>query len=112
MAKRHYYGEEPEKKERPNFKKMTGLDCWDVFKGVSGLVAGGCASAVAHRYLKAVVPSGGNVAEKAVIAIGVYFVTGFVGHKVEQYVMSEVDDLKNTLGTLKAAKEETDVDNG
>lgn len=111
MAKKHYYGEEPVKKEKPSLKKMTGLDSWDIFKGAAGLVAGGCASTVIHRYLQAAVPKGSNVAEKIIIAAGVYFVTGLVGHKVEMYIMDEVDEMKVALNALKKAKEEEADDN-
>ncbi len=117
MRKKTYYGEEEPKKRLPDFKKMTGLDGWDIFKGAAGLLAGGCASAVSHRYLVAAVPKGSNAVEKVVIAAGVYFVTGFVGHKVEQYVLGELDDLKKSVMLAERISSEKkeggeDVDNG
>lgn len=96
MRKKTYYGDPPAKRRR-TLKEITGLNGWDIFKGGTGIIAGGCASAMAHRYLAAAVPAGHNFAEKVVIGVGVYFVTGLIGHTVEQYVMGELDDLRNSL---------------
>lgn len=101
--RKKYYGDAEPKKERPSLKKATGKSGWDIFTGAAGIVAGGCASATVHKYLSAAVPKGGNLFEKAVIAAGVYFVTGLVGHKVEQYVMGELADLQTSMNIAKQA---------
>lgn len=112
MRKKTYYGEPVEKPERKKLKDLIGLSGWDIFKGGTGLLAGGCASAVAHRYLVAAVPKGSKPIEKVVIAVGVYFVTGLVGHTVEQYVLGELEDLKTSVSTAQAAIEQEGAADG
>ena len=108
--KKKYYGEvEKPKKERVTLKDL-GVDGWSVAKTILGAAAGSCATVALHKYAKNAVPDDVSVFEKAVIAVGIYFVTGMVGNQVGEYVKSEVDSVRqaveNANEAIRKAKEE------
>ena len=98
MAKRGYYNYSKEKKKDTLKKRFKiGEQGWDILKTTTGLVASGCATVVLHNYLKGLIPADASTAEKVIAKIGVYFVSGMVGNKVEKYVHQEFDEVKMAI---------------
>ena len=95
MSKK-YYSMDPGKDNR-TMKEKYGIDGWDIAKAGVGIVASGCATVMVHKYLKGVIPIGNSVPEKILTGVGIYFVSGMVGNKVESYVCSEMEFMKQTF---------------
>ena len=98
MAKSTYYGVKP--KEKKPKRMIIGTwknSAWDIATGVAGLAAGGCAAAVANRYLKNAIPESPSTCGKIVTAIGVYFITGVIGNAVDKHVRAEMDDIRRAI---------------
>lgn len=112
VGKKYYDVKDPAKL---TMKEKYGFNGWDIAKTGVGLVASGCATVVLHRYLKGVVPADTTLVEKIVTGLGIYFVAGMVGNKVEKYVYSEMDDIremfKSAGDAAKLVKEESDGGN-
>lgn len=94
MGKKYYGDKDPVKL---TMKEKYGFDGWDIAKAGLGLVASGCATVVLHKYLKGVIPSETSIAEKIVTGIGIYFMSGMVGKKVDEYVRSEMEDIRKAF---------------
>lgn len=100
MRKKEYYEYDPEENKlapvknnlRVAFKKV---DKWGVFKRVVGMAASGCASVVISKYLKANMPPTDNMFDKAVMGIGMYFITGLVGSAVAKHAEADLDEFKD-----------------
>ena len=82
------------------------VDKWKVFKQVVGMAASGCASIVISKYMKANMPESTNLAEKAVMGIGMYFITGIVGSKVAKYAEAELDEWRDSVMMIKEAADD------
>jgi len=107
MPQKDYYSyeeNEPEEKK----KLFANIDKWKVFKQVFSMAASGCATMVVSRYLKANMPESDNMIEKAVMGVGMYFITGIVGAKVADYADAELDSWKESI--VKCKPEETEVE--
>ena len=108
MKRKKYYGEKEEQK-KPRLSDLN-IDGWDILKAVVGLTASSCATVALHKYAKNAVPEDISFAEKAVTAVGIYFVTGMVGNQVGKYARSEIDSLKEAVANaneaIRKAKEE------
>ena len=89
----------------------SGISKWEVFKNVSAMAASGCATMVVNRYLRANMPAGGNIVEKAVLGAGVYFITGVVGAKVAEYCEDELEQIKGIASIGKKNAEVEDERN-
>ncbi len=106
MRKNKFYSYEAEEQPKQPLGQRLGISGWDVAKLAVGLTASGCATVVANRYLSSILPESRNLAEKIVTSVGVYFVTGMVGHKVENYVGEELEQLKNVLDSVNRTAEQ------
>ena len=111
MAGKKYYKYDEEDSKGYSVKEvLKQVKAWDAFKGAVGLVAGGCAAAVMNRYLKGALPEETSTFGKVVTAVGVYFVTGFVGSTVDKHVRNEMDDIWKSVHeadeAIRKAKEE------
>lgn len=95
---KEYYEFDPDtgKIERQEgiFSKEGG---WTLFKQVTGMVASGCASVVVNKYLKSNMPDSANLAERVIVGVGVYFITGIVGSKVAKYAEQELEDWRENF---------------
>ena len=89
--------DEKPKKENNVKGAFAKVDKWKLFKQVVGAVASGCASVVMSKYLRANMPGSDSVFEKAVMGIGVYFITGVVGSKVAKYTEEELDEWRDSI---------------
>ena len=108
MAKKYYGYDEEEKKDKKDKKGIfSRIDKWKLFKEGIKMVASGCASVVASRYLKSNMPEASSAFDKAVMGVGTYFITGIVGAAASNYVEKELDDFKD--GIISSMKE---ADNG
>ena len=100
MRKKEYYEYDPEAKKlepvtnnlKLAFKKV---DKWGIFKHAIGMVASGCASIVISKYLKANMPPTENVVDKAVMGVGMCFITGLVGSAVAKHAEADLDEFKD-----------------
>jgi hypothetical protein len=109
MAKKYYGYEEEEKKEKKGI--FSRIDKWKLFKEGVKMVASGCASIVASRYLKSNMPEASSVFDKAVMGVGTYFLTGVVGAAAANYVEKELDDLKEgIISSMKEAENGGEID--
>lgn len=93
------------KKSKPIF---DGLDKWKMAKQVVSTVASGCASIVISRYLKANMPATENIVEKAVMGVGMYFVTGVVGSMAAKYAEQEMDSWRQSVAMSKDILEDSE----
>ena len=98
--------EQQSESEETTKKKASKINKWKLFKQAFGMVASGCASVVISRYLKENVPHTDSIAEKAVIGIGTYFITGIVSAKVAKYAEAELDEWKDSVIMIKDTVEE------
>lgn len=92
------------KKESKVKGAFAKVDKWKLFKQVVGAVASGCASVVMSKYLRANMPGSDSAFEKAVMGVGVYFITGVVGSKVAKYTEEELDEWRDSV--LEAKEED------
>jgi hypothetical protein len=101
MGKKEYYvydsstGEIEQTKGLAKF--LSKLDKWKVAKQAISMAASGCATVVVSRYLKANMPEAENIFDKAVMGVGMYFITGIVGAKVADYCESELDSWRDSV---------------
>lgn len=82
------------KKRKPIF---DGVDKWKVAKQVVSTVASGCVSIALSRYLKANMPETENIVEKAVMGVGMYFITGVAGSMAAKYAEQEMDSWRESI---------------
>ena len=88
----------PMKKEKKQRKPiLEGVDKWKLAKQVVSTVASGCATIALSRYLKANMPETENIVEKAVMGIGMYFITGVAGSMAAKYAEQEMDSWRDSM---------------
>lgn len=116
MAK-EYYEFDPNTKEIKPMKDgkvkkskqiFDGLDKWKLAKQVVSTMASGCASIVISRYLKANMPETESIVEKAVMGVGMYFVTGIVGSMAAKYAEQEMDSWRESVIKSKDILEDSE----
>ena len=88
------------------------IDKWNLFKRVMSVAAGGCASAMTRKYLKANLPEAQSTAETVITGVGVYFMTGLVAEKVSEYTERELDEWRDSIMTAKDAAKDEEVRDG
>ena len=108
MKKKEYYEYDPEEGKlapiKDNFKMaLKKVDKWGILKKAVGMVASGCASVVVSKYLKANMPPTESMVDKAVMGIGMYFITGVVGRAVAKHAEEDMDEFKDILTIEEAA---------
>ena len=109
LAKKYYGYDDEEKKDKKGI--FSRIDKWKLFKEGVKMVASGCASIVASRYLKSNMPEASSVFDKAVMGVGTYFLTGVVGAAASNYVEKELDDLKEGfISSMKEAENGGEID--
>lgn len=81
------------------------IDKWEVAKKIVGACASGCATMVVSRYLKLNMPETSSIYERAIMGIGVYFITGVVGSKVAKYAEQEIEDMHAAFDKMRERKE-------
>ena len=85
---------EEKKKRKPIF---DGVDKWKIAKQVVSTVASGCVSIALSRYLKVNMPETENIVEKAVMGVGMYFITGVAGSMAAKYAEQEMDSWRESI---------------
>lgn len=115
MASRKYFAYEETKEQleeienaRPKGLKriFSKVDKWKLVKGGVSMAASGCATVVVSKYLKANMPAAEGIFDKAVMGVGLYFITGVVGAKVADYCDKELDEFRAAMAS--GEKEEAD----
>lgn len=107
--KKEYYEYNPEEGKIEPMKDgiklaIKRIDKWGIFKHAIGMAASGCASVVISKYLKANMPASESMFDKAVMGLGMYFITGLVGSAVAKHVEEDLDEYKDIF----TVKEEID----
>lgn len=100
---RKYYNIDGQnEEEKPEKKRIfANVDKWSLFKKIVGTVASGCATIVISKYMKASMPETDSMVDKAVMGVGMYFITGIVGSKVAKYAEQELDEWKDSIMQMK-----------